>query len=135
MAVGRARDARARATAAGTADGSIIAAIIAAHTPRNQPSPPRSVPGPASIPRIRSRVTAHAAAAAVKNTSVVLAGQASGLTRDFLRPRTRPCERRESRTRVPTSTSLVEPNPSVLSFDRNRVANSSLACSLDLGVL
>ena len=37
----------------GSADGSIIAAIIVTQTPSYQPRLPRSVPGPASIPRIR----------------------------------------------------------------------------------
>jgi hypothetical protein len=43
--------ARVNTTIAGSADGSIIAAIMVVQTPRNQPSAPRSVPGPASIPR------------------------------------------------------------------------------------
>ena len=44
---------RANVSTIGAADGSIIAAIIVTHTPTYQPSPPRSVPGPASMPRIR----------------------------------------------------------------------------------
>jgi hypothetical protein len=48
---------------AGAADGSIIAAVIVTQIPRNQPSAPRSVPGPASIPRIRSTSAIHARSA------------------------------------------------------------------------
>src|SRR5436309_13656282 len=51
----------------GETDGSIIAAIITTHTARNQPSAPRSVPGPSSIPRIRSTVDHHASAARPKS--------------------------------------------------------------------
>src|SRR3954454_19118019 len=40
-----------------------MAAVIVTQIPRYQPKPPRSVPGPASMPRIRSTVTAHATAA------------------------------------------------------------------------
>src|SRR3954454_17795010 len=40
----------------GATDGNIIAAIITAQTPRNQPSVPRPVHGPSSIPLIRSPV-------------------------------------------------------------------------------
>src|SRR3954470_12476190 len=36
----------------GATDGNIIAAIITTQTPRNQPSVPRPVHGPSSIPRI-----------------------------------------------------------------------------------
>ncbi len=53
----------------GTAEGSIIAAIIVTHTPRYQPSPPRSVPGPASIPRIRCTVTIHVISVAPINAA------------------------------------------------------------------
>ena len=41
------------ATAMGESEGSIIAAIIVTHTTANHPRPPRSVPGPRSMPRIR----------------------------------------------------------------------------------
>ena len=58
-------------SAMGAAEGSIIAAIIVTHRPRNQPSPPRSVPGPASIPRMRSRVTIQATSAP-PSTSVAI---------------------------------------------------------------
>jgi hypothetical protein len=47
----------ANAPAVGASDGSIIAAIITAQAPVNHPSVPRRVPGPASIPAIRSAVT------------------------------------------------------------------------------
>ena len=51
----------------GANDGNIIAAIITTHTPKNQPSAPRSVPGPPSIPAIRSTVDHHAAPASASN--------------------------------------------------------------------
>ncbi len=51
---------RANASTIGDTDGSIIAAIIVTQIPRNQPSPPRSVPGPASMPRIRSKTRIQA---------------------------------------------------------------------------
>src|SRR3954469_19944552 len=54
---------RAYSATVGAADGSIIAAIITTHTPRNQPSAPSAVPGPASMPAIRSAVDHHATAA------------------------------------------------------------------------
>ena len=40
--------------------GRIIAAIIRAQVAANEPSPPRSLPGPASIPAMRRWVSAHA---------------------------------------------------------------------------
>ena len=55
---------RANARTIGDTDGSIIAAIIVTQIPTNQPSPPRSVPGPASIPRMRSTVTIQETSAA-----------------------------------------------------------------------
>src|SRR5215211_6156085 len=42
--------------AIGRIEGNIIAAIITTQTPTNQPRSPRSVPGPASIPSMRSPV-------------------------------------------------------------------------------
>ena len=48
----------------GAADGSIIATVIVSQMPANQPNDPRSVPGPASMPRICSTATAHATSAA-----------------------------------------------------------------------
>src|SRR4029453_2258769 len=69
--VGTRRATRATCRAAGTAEGSIIAAVIVTQSPRYPPSPPRSVPGPASIPRIRSTVTAHATTAPATSTTVV----------------------------------------------------------------
>src|SRR6266487_2465981 len=67
------RASRATYRAAGAAEGSIIAAVIVTQIPRYHPSPPRSVPGPASIPRIRSTVTAQATAA---RPSVAVSGAA-----------------------------------------------------------
>src|SRR3954463_1975146 len=40
----------------GATDGNIIAAIITTQTPTNQPSDPRPVQGPSSMPLIRSLV-------------------------------------------------------------------------------
>src|SRR3954451_12275469 len=40
----------------GATDGNIIAAIITSHTPANQPSVPRPVQGPSSMPLMRSLV-------------------------------------------------------------------------------
>src|SRR4051794_12347726 len=54
---------RAYSPTVGATEGSIIAAIITTHTPRNQPSVPRAVHGPASIPLIRCPVDHHPAAA------------------------------------------------------------------------
>ena len=70
-AVGRRRASRATRRTAGAAEGSIIAAVIVTQIPRYQPIPPRSVPGPASMPRIRSTVTAQAATAAATSRTVV----------------------------------------------------------------
>ena len=69
--VGTRQASRATCRAAGAAEGNIIAAVIVTQIPRYHPSPPRSVPGPASIPRIRSTVTAHAATAPATSTIVV----------------------------------------------------------------
>src|SRR3954453_14585316 len=44
----------------GNTDGSIIAPIIVTQMPTYQPRPPRSVPGPPSIPRMRETVTIQA---------------------------------------------------------------------------
>src|SRR5262245_52648083 len=38
--------------------------------PRNQPTVPRSVPGPLSMPRMRSTVNHHASAARANNTAI-----------------------------------------------------------------
>src|ERR671918_1032162 len=54
----------------GATDGNIIAAIITTQTPTNQPSVPRSVPGPSSIPRIRSTVDHHATAASARSRAM-----------------------------------------------------------------
>jgi hypothetical protein len=58
----------------GATDGSIIAAIIVTQTPTYQPRPPRSVPGPASIPCIRSTVTIQAARAAARRCAAIPIG-------------------------------------------------------------
>src|SRR5437764_3673837 len=65
------RASRATCRAAAADEGSIIAAVIVTQIPRYHPSPPRLVPGPASMPRIRATVTAHAATAPTINTIVV----------------------------------------------------------------
>src|ERR1044071_9045916 len=57
------RENRAVCQAAGTVDGSIIAAVIVTQIPRYQPRPPRSVPGPASIPLILTTESPQAVAA------------------------------------------------------------------------
>ena len=51
----------------GVAEGSIIAAIIVTQMPRYQPNEPRSVPGPASIPRIRATTITQAANVTPRN--------------------------------------------------------------------
>ena len=65
---------RANASTIGATDGSIIAAIIVTQIPRNQPSPPRSVPGPASIPRMRSNVRIQAASVSPSRTAATPTG-------------------------------------------------------------
>ena len=61
----------AKTAAAGASDGSIIAAIIVAQTPANQPTEPSAVPGPASIPVIRSAVDHHANPAAASTAATI----------------------------------------------------------------
>ena len=61
----------AKTAAVGASDGNIIAAIIVAHTPVNQPTEPRAVPGPASIPAIRSAVDHHANPAAASSAATI----------------------------------------------------------------
>ena len=58
----------------GATDGSIIAAIIVTQTPTYQPSAPRSVPGPASMPRMRATVTIHVTSAAASKSELTLSG-------------------------------------------------------------
>ena len=70
----RPADARRTATTIGAVEGSIIAAIIVTQTPTNQPRPPRSVPGPASMPRMRSRVTIQVTSATPSSAATVRAG-------------------------------------------------------------
>ncbi len=52
----------------GATDGNIIAAIITTQTARNQPSVPRPVHGPSSMPRIWSTVHHQPAAASAKSS-------------------------------------------------------------------
>lgn len=59
---------RAYSATVGQTDGSIIAAIITTQTPRNHPSVPSALPGPASMPRIWSTLN-HQAAIASANSS------------------------------------------------------------------
>src|SRR2546425_1756931 len=78
---------------AGETDGNIIAAIITTHTPRNQPSVPRSVHGPLSIPRMRSTVHSHPMPASKKSkaTSPSRARAAAKARERSPRPRTCSC--------------------------------------------
>src|ERR687889_2682709 len=59
---------RAYRATVGATDGNIIAAIITTQTPRNQPSAPRLLHGPSSMPRIRSALHHHPAAARANRT-------------------------------------------------------------------
>src|SRR3954467_4070294 len=59
----------------GKTDGSIIAPIIVTQMPTYQPRPPRSVPGPPSIPRMRSTVTIHATSAPPRSHVAVHTGR------------------------------------------------------------
>jgi hypothetical protein len=61
----------------GAADGSIIAAVIVTQMPRYQPRPPRSVPGPASIPLIRWAATTQATSAAASSVAATRRGRVS----------------------------------------------------------
>src|SRR4051794_7175014 len=51
----------------GATDGNIIAAIITTQTPRNQPTLPRPVHGPASMPRISRAAHAQPTPATTKS--------------------------------------------------------------------
>jgi hypothetical protein len=73
----------------GATDGSIIAAIIVTQIPTYQPSAPRSVPGPASMPRMRETVTIHVTSAAASRSELTLSG--------FSRPSVRDCARELNR--------------------------------------
>ena len=68
----------------GAADGSIIAAIIVTQMPRYQPSEPRSVPGPASIPRIRATTSSHAASVTPRKPATTPGRKAPGGDRGSL---------------------------------------------------
>ena len=70
----------------GAADGSIIAAIIVTQMPTYQPSPPRSVPGPASIPRIRCTVIIQAASAPASTSAASGIGRVNVRTNGRLVP-------------------------------------------------
>ena len=61
---------RAYSATVGATDGNIIAAIITTQTPRNQPSAPSAVPGPSSIPAMRSAVDHHATAASANSSAI-----------------------------------------------------------------
>src|SRR4051812_9316889 len=61
---------RAYSATVGATDGNIIAAIITTQTPRNQPSAPSAVPGPASIPLMRWAVDHHATTASAKSSAI-----------------------------------------------------------------
>src|SRR5215217_6789125 len=54
----------------GATDGNIIAPIITTHVVRKNPSAPGSVPGPASMPAIRSPVTTQPTAASPSRTAI-----------------------------------------------------------------
>ncbi len=75
----RPRVIRAYRTTVGASDGNIIAAIITTHTPRNQPSVPRAVHGPSSMPSIRSTVH-HQPIAARTNSSATSHSRARAAT-------------------------------------------------------
>ena len=64
----------------GAADGSIIATVIVSQIPVNQGNAPRSVPGPASMPRISRTATAHARSEAASR--VARTPPCSGTARD-----------------------------------------------------
>ena len=58
----------------GAVEGSIIAAVMVTQTPMNQARPPRSVPGPSSMPRIRSIVTTQVTSATARSAATVRTG-------------------------------------------------------------
>src|SRR5881396_1889732 len=76
---------RAYRATVGDTDGNIIAAIITTQTPTNQPSVPRSVPGPPSIPRMRPAVD-HQATAASANSNPTSAHRARAAPNAGARP-------------------------------------------------
>jgi hypothetical protein len=71
----RSAETRWKSSTIGAADGSIIAAIIVTQTPTYHPSEPRSVPGPASIPRILAAVTIQVASAAAISSVTTVSGR------------------------------------------------------------
>ena len=70
----------------GATDGNIIAAIITTQMPRNQPSVPSAVPGPSSIPAMRSAVD-HQATAASANSRAISPRRARAAANAGARPR------------------------------------------------
>jgi hypothetical protein len=76
----RSLHARANRSTTGAVEGSIIAAVIVTQIPTYQPRPPRSVPGPASIPRIRCTVIIQAARAPASTSAVSGTGRESART-------------------------------------------------------
>lgn len=66
----RGRGARTASTI-GAVEASIIAAVMVTQAPVNQTSPPRSVPGPASMPRIWATVTAQVTSATASRAARV----------------------------------------------------------------
>src|SRR3954451_19145012 len=79
---------RAYSATVGATDGNIIAAIITSHTPRNQPRAPSAVPGPSSIPAMRSAVDHHATAASA-NSSAISPSRARAAAKAGASPRPR----------------------------------------------
>src|SRR3712207_4132465 len=69
----------------GATDGNIIAAIITTQSPRNQPSAPRPVHGPSSMPRIRSALH-HQPTAASTNSAATRASRTRTAAKAGARP-------------------------------------------------
>src|SRR5215467_6350769 len=68
---------RAQRSTVGSSDGNIIAAIIGTQIATNQPSEPRSVPGPSSIPLMRNALTTQATRAIASRAAAVQIGSNS----------------------------------------------------------
>src|SRR4051812_12739235 len=60
---------RAKSSTTGAADGNIIAAVIVTQIPTYQPRPPRAVPGPMSMSRMRATSTSHVASDAAASAA------------------------------------------------------------------
>src|ERR671919_198340 len=69
---------RACITTIGAIEGNIIAAIITTHAVTQKPSVPGSVPGPASMPAIRSSVSTQARAASTSSPRISESRTTSG---------------------------------------------------------